>query len=235
MNDCLARCAIVPCFEDWVQVIIDPDLPAIATRVNKQSVMHGDLCVVETPDGRFLARVTLYSPPIVRRPQGFTARLLRRASSEDERRHGDNRSVEDDIQLHVRRRIKELGLELKPLKVRVPLSGRKAVVFFSAEQRVDFRPLLRELGRKFRRRVEMRPLGVRDGARLSGGLGPCGRCLCCSTFMDKFHSVTVRMAKRQRLSLNPTKISGLCGRLMCCLAHEVDLYPEPGKKRKKKQ
>ena len=80
----------------------------------------------------------------------------------------------------------------------------------------------------------MRALGVRDGARLTGGLGPCGRCLCCSTFMVKFHSVTVRMAKRQNLSLNPTKISGLCGRLMCCLAHEVENYPKLQKKKKKK-
>jgi len=78
----------------------------------------------------------------------------------------------------------------------------------------------------------MRSLGVRDGARMCGGLGPCGRCLCCTTFMDRFHSVTVRMAKRQNLSLNPAKISGLCGRLMCCLSHEVDLYPEKGRTRK---
>jgi cell fate regulator YaaT (PSP1 superfamily) len=119
---------------------------------------------------------------------------------------------------------------MRPLKVRLPLTGRKAVVFFTAERRIDFRPLLRELGRRYRRRVEMRPLGVRDGARVTGGLGPGGRCVCCATFMERFHSVTVRMAKRQNLSLNPTKISGLCGRLMCCLAHEVDLYPAPQKR-----
>jgi cell fate regulator YaaT (PSP1 superfamily) len=121
---------------------------------------------------------------------------------------------------------------MRPLKVRLPLVGRKAVIYFTAERRVDFRPLLRELGRRYRRRVEMRPLGVRDGARLTGGIGPCGRCVCCVTFMERFHSVTVRMAKRQNISLNPTKISGLCGRLMCCLAHEVDLYPAATKRRR---
>jgi cell fate regulator YaaT (PSP1 superfamily) len=77
----------------------------------------------------------------------------------------------------------------------------------------------------------MRPLGVRDGAKLVGGLGPCGRGMCCATFMDRFHSVTVRMAKRQNLTLNPSKISGMCGRLMCCLAHEVDQYPAPKQRR----
>ena len=226
MNDCLSRCAIAPSFEDWVQVAIDPELPPVASRANKLELSHGDSCVVEISDGRFLGRVTVFCPPVFKRPRRTNARILRRASSEDERRHHANARLEQDIETHVRRRTRELGLELRPLKVRVPLSGRKAVVFFTAEQRVDFRPLLKELGRMFHRRVEMRPLGVRDGARLSGGLGPCGRTLCCATFMSKFHSVTVRMAKRQNLSLNPTKISGLCGRLMCCLSHEVDQYPE---------
>jgi cell fate regulator YaaT (PSP1 superfamily) len=151
--------------------------------------------------------------------------VVRLATAEDESRHADMAQLARDIEEFLRGRTRELSLELRPLKVRVPLNGRKAIIFLTAEQRVDFRPLLRELGGRFRRRIEMRPFGVRDGARLTGGLGPCGRCLCCATFMEKFHSVTVRMAKRQRLSLNPAKISGLCGRLMCCLAHEVDQYP----------
>jgi cell fate regulator YaaT (PSP1 superfamily) len=161
-------------------------------------------------------------------------RIIRLASAEDLKRSEDTRHIEREIEAYLRRRTTELKLDMRTIKARLPLTGRKAVVYFTAERRLDFRPLLRELGRRYRRRVEMRPLGVRDGARVCGGLGPCGRCLCCATFMDRFHSVTVRMAKRQRLSLNPTKISGLCGRLMCCLAHEVDQYPELGKRQRRK-
>jgi len=149
-----------------------------------------------------------------------------RQAGADEKRHEDTGHLEREIEKYLRRRTRELALDLHPFKVRLPLSGRKAVIYFSAEKRVDYRPLQRDLGKRYRRRIEMRSLGVRDGARMCGGLGPCGRCLCCTTFMDRFHSVTVRMAKRQNLSLNPTKISGLCGRLMCCLSHEVEQYPE---------
>jgi cell fate regulator YaaT (PSP1 superfamily) len=235
MCNCLAGHAVSQRVEDWIRVVVDPELPPLPCRGGDLELRHGDFCVVDTPDGHFLGRITILTTPIVKPPGGFTGRVLRLAGDSDRDRHGFLARLEADIERYLRMRTKELGLELRPLKVRVPLSGRKAMIYFTAEQRVDFRPLLRELGRRFRRRVEMRPLGVRDGARLSGGLGPCGRGLCCSTFMERFHSVTVRMAKRQHLSLNPTKISGLCGRLMCCLAHEVDQYPAPVKKRKQGQ
>jgi cell fate regulator YaaT (PSP1 superfamily) len=199
--------------------------------VGEHDLMHGDRCVVETGDGLFLGHASVFTIPVVREPPGRTSRVVRRATADDEKRHQDLGHLEREIVAYLRRRTRELGLEMRPLKVRLPLTGRKAVVYFSAERRIDFRPLLRELGRRYRRRVEMRPLGVRDGARVIGGVGPCGRCVCCATFMERFHSVTVRMAKRQNLSLNPTKISGLCGRLMCCLAHEVDLYPTQRKDR----
>ena len=104
----------------------------------------------------------------------------------------------------------------------MPLDRDTIVITFAAEERVDFRELLRDLGRRTRRRVELRQIGVRDQAKASGGWGPCGRMLCCSTFMTRFNSVTIRMAKAQKLSLNPTRISGMCGRLMCCLAHEAN-------------
>jgi len=223
---------LVPKVEDWVRVVVDPDLPGVPCRLGDHRLAHGDMWVVEIADGQFVGRATLFTPPIVKVPRGTTGKLLRPATADDLARHGELTELERDIESYLRHRTRDLGIELRPLKVRVPLTGRKAQVFFTAEQRVDFRPLLRELGRRFRRRIEMRALGVRDGARLSGGLGPCGRSLCCSTFMDRFHSVTVRMAKRQNLSLNPTKISGLCSRLMCCLAHEVDQYPAPQRKPK---
>jgi cell fate regulator YaaT (PSP1 superfamily) len=224
-------CPLAPQCGGWVPVLIDPELPALACQVGNHELAHGDGCVVETGDGLFLGRASVYTVPVVREPSGPPSKVVRRATADDEKRHYDLGHLEREIVSYLRRRTRELGLEMRPLKVRLPLTGRKAVVYFTAERRIDFRPLLRELGRRYRRRVEMRPLGVRDGARVTGGLGPCGRCLCCATFMERFHSVTVRMAKRQNLSLNPTKISGLCGRLMCCLAHEVDLYPTQQKNR----
>jgi cell fate regulator YaaT (PSP1 superfamily) len=228
---CLEGCMVAPQLEDWIRVAVDTELPPIPCRAGNLGLRHGDRCVVDTPDGHFLGRITILTTPILKAPRAVMGRVVRLANRADSERHAALESLGRNIEAYLRQRTKELGLDLRPLKVRVPLSGRKAIVFFTAERRVDFRPLLKELGRRFHRRVEMRPLGVRDGARLSGGLGPCGRGLCCATYMERFHSVTVRMAKRQNLSLNPTKISGLCGRLMCCLAYEVDQYEE--KKRPK--
>lgn len=222
----LVPVSVVPVTEDWVPVLVDQNLPPFACRSNSLDLHHGEAIVVETPDGKFLGRVTAFSPPSFKLPRRKNCRVVRRATDDDQKRHVDTGHLEREIEQFLRRRTRELELELHPVKVSLPLSGRKAVIYFSAEKRVDYRPLQRDLGRRFRRRIEMRSLGVRDGARMCGGLGPCGRCLCCTTFMDRFHSVTVRMAKRQNLSLNPSKISGLCGRLMCCLAHEVEQYPD---------
>ncbi len=230
MTSSFAEIQITPRVEDLVSVIIDTDLPAMPCRIGTLEVRHDTHYLVETPDGQFLGRVSLFALPVFRKRPGPVGRVIRLASDEDQKRSEDTHHIEREIEGFLRRRTSELGLDMRGIKARLPLTGRKAVIYFTAERRLDFRPVLRELGRRYRRRVEMRPLGVRDGARICGGLGPCGRCLCCATFMDRFHSVTVRMAKRQRLSLNPTKISGLCGRLMCCLAHEVDQYPETGKR-----
>ncbi len=226
MTSALVQCMVPPRTEDWVPVLVDPDLPPMSCRAGRLELEHGEAIVVDTPDGKFLGKVTVFAPPSFKKPRKTSARIVRRATPADEKRHEDTGHLEREIEQYLRRRTRELGLELHPFKVRLPLSGRKAVIYFSAEKRVDYRPLQRDLGKRYQRRIEMRSLGVRDGARMCGGLGPCGRCLCCTTFMDRFHSVTVRMAKRQNLSLNPTKISGLCGRLMCCLSHEVDQYPE---------
>ena len=226
MTTALVQCTVPPKTEDWVPVLVDPDLPPMPCRAGKLELHHGETIVVDTPDGKFLGKVTVFAPPSFKRPRKTSARIVRRATPADEKRHEDTGHLEREIEQYLRRRTRELALDLHPFKVRLPLSGRKAVIYFSAEKRVDYRPLQRDLGKRYRRRIEMRSLGVRDGARMCGGLGPCGRCLCCTTFMDRFHSVTVRMAKRQNLSLNPTKISGLCGRLMCCLSHEVEQYPE---------
>ena len=216
--------------DDWIRVVVDPDQLPVACRRGDLDVRHGDAVVVETADGLFVGRVTLFAPPVVRTPQSRSGRILRRATEEDLAREQECAAVEEQMEAYLRRRIRDLELEMRPLTVRVPLESSKAVVTFTSEHWVDFRRLVRELARRFHKRVEMRPLGVRDGAKDVGALGPCGRSLCCVTFMNRFHSVTVRMVKRQNLSLNPTKISGMCGRLMCCLAHEVEQYPKRGKR-----
>jgi len=225
MNTCLCEAPITTVEEDWIRVVVDEELEPLPCRKNGLELRHGEEVVVETADGPFLGHVTLMNPPVMRQPKCRSGRILRQATDDDLRAREAARFDEREIARQMQRLARNLKLELKLQKVRVPLSGRKAVVYFSSEQRVDFRRLVRDLGRDSGRRIEMRPMGVRDGAKVVGALGPCGRCLCCVSFMNRFHSVTVRMAKRQNLSLNPAKISGMCGRLMCCLAHEVDNYP----------
>ncbi len=219
--------------EDLVRVVIVPELQPVVCRTGSLIVRHDDEVIVETGDGEFLGRVTRFTAPVVRPPRRRPGRILRFAVAEESRIDQENQEQALEIGRYVRHRAREFNLEIRPIRAQIPLAGDLILVFFTAEQRVDFRPLLRDLGHRYQKRVEMRAMGVRDGARLTGGLGPCGHCLCCATFMSRFHSVTVRMAKRQNLSLNPAKISGMCGRLMCCLAHEVEQYPELQKRKKK--
>ena len=113
---------------------------------------------------------------------------------------------------------------MKLIRAQYMHDGSKVVFYFSADGRVDFRDLVKDLAHRFRTRIEMHQIGVRDGARMLGGIGPCGRELCCSTFLESFAPVSIRMAKSQGLTLNPRKVSGMCGRLMCCLVYEQQLY-----------
>lgn len=121
-------------------------------------------------------------------------------------------------------KIIEHGLEMKLVDVEYTFDRNKIIFYFTAEGRVDFRDLVKDLASVFRTRIELRQIGVRDEAKMLGGIGPCGRMLCCSTFLGDFEPVSIKMAKDQNLSLNPSKISGLCGRLMCCLKYENDEY-----------
>lgn len=123
-------------------------------------------------------------------------------------------------------KIIEHNLEMKLVDVEYTFDRNKIIFYFTAEGRVDFRDLVKDLASVFRTRIELRQIGVRDEAKLLGGIGPCGRMLCCSTFLGDFEPVSIKMAKDQNLSLNPSKISGLCGRLMCCLKYENDEYEE---------
>ncbi len=233
MSSCCAGLQVVPAAQDWIRVAIEEGSPPLPCRKGSLDLRHGDEVVVETADGRFVGRATLLASPVLKEPRSRAGRVVRLATNDDLRARDAARYDETTIGRQLRQRAAELRLEINIQKVRVPISGRKAVVYFTAEKRVDFHRLVREAARQSGRRIEMRSLGVRDGAKIIGALGPCGRCLCCGSFMNRFHSVTVRMAKRQSLSLNPAKISGMCGRLMCCLSHEVENYPAPAKRRSK--
>lgn len=144
--------------------------------------------------------------------------------------------VEDNIQEAQKafeigvEKINEHQLDMKLVDVEYTFDKNKIIFYFTAEGRVDFRNLVKDLAAIFRTRIELRQIGVRDEAKMLGGIGPCGRMLCCSTFLGDFEPVSIKMAKDQNLSLNPSKISGLCGRLMCCLKYENDEYEEAKKK-----
>ena len=152
------------------------------------------------------------------------------ATPDDLERDDANRAVRADAKRTAKRLIREHGLPMKVVGVdyteRRPDIDRLVTIYFSAPQRVDFRELVRDLATSLRARIDLRQLGERDEARVQGGIGPCGRELCCATFLRGFEPVTVRMAKDQDLSVNPLRISGACGRLMCCLKYEHPLYTE---------
>ncbi|MEO5365551.1 MAG: hypothetical protein H7831_04240 [Magnetococcus sp. WYHC-3] len=156
-------------------------------------------------------------------------RVSRVLSDRDLQQRARLREREESARRLCRRLIRDMALPMGFSRVSLNSSGNKATFFFTAENRVDFRELVRTLARELKIRVEMRQVGVRDETRMLGGLGPCGRTLCCAQHLRQFHPVSVRMAKNQELSLNPDSISGVCGRLMCCLAYENDFYLEERK------
>jgi len=172
----------------------------------------------ECVHGNHMVEDTAVMPPL--RP------LVRVATAEDIARAEDNRKKEASAFTLCKERIQKHGLDMKLVDVEYSFEGGKILFFFTADGRVDFRDLVKDLAGVFRTRIELRQIGVRDEARMLGGLGICGRPFCCAGFLDDFQPVSIKMAKTQGLSLNPTKISGTCGRLMCCLKYEQDAYEE---------
>lgn len=156
-------------------------------------------------------------------------KVVRPASAEDIRRYEENIQKEKRAFEICREKINAHGLEMKLVNVEYTFDNSKILFYFTADGRVDFRELVKDLASVFRTRIELRQIGVRDEAKMLGGLGICGRPFCCSQFLDDFQPVSIKMAKEQGLSLNPTKISGSCGRLMCCLKYEQELYEEMSK------
>lgn len=148
--------------------------------------------------------------------------VLREATEEDLAKRIEQREIEEEAFKFCKRTAKDLKLSMRLVKVHHYFDSSKMIFYYTAESRVDFRELVKILARTFKIRIEMRQIGVRDETKICGGLGHCGLMLCCSSYLNEFAPVTVKMAKDQGLTLNPTKISGMCGRLMCCLRYEVE-------------
>jgi cell fate regulator YaaT (PSP1 superfamily) len=188
---------------------------------------EGDEAIVETSKGLEIGDVVQGSHAV--RAAGVVQPLrpvIRPATEEDKRIANQCRQREREAFVICKKRIEAHGLEMKLVDVECSFEGNKILFFFSSDGRVDFRELVKDLAGVFRTRIELRQIGVRDEARMLGGLGICGRPFCCGTFMEEFQPVSTKMAKTQSMSLNPAKISGCCGRLMCCLRYEQPAYEE---------
>lgn len=196
-------------------------------RTNGRLIAKGDHVVVEMENGPDYAVVEKSPMPVFKPCQKTSAKqVLRQANEEDDT--ANERRVKNEFlaKRFCRERAKKLGLEMKISRVDFTLNGRNATFYFTANGRVDFRQLVRELSQRFSTRVRMVQVGARDEAALLGGIGICGRTLCCSSWLKDFKPISIQMAKRQNLSLNPSKISGQCGRLLCCLAYEDTRYQQ---------
>jgi cell fate regulator YaaT (PSP1 superfamily) len=187
----------------------------------------GENVVVESEKGLVLGKVL--SSPRQKEKRFFLKsprKVIRKATPEDLDQFEKNQQFEKEAYQFGLQKIKEKGLNMKLVKTEVLLDRSKVLFYFTSEKRVDFRELVKDLAAEFRMRIEMRQIGVRDEAKMICGIGTCGRELCCAKYMNRFDLVSVKMAKEQNLALNPTKISGICGRLMCCLAYEYPTYME---------
>ncbi|MCR5620118.1 MAG: stage 0 sporulation family protein [Lachnospiraceae bacterium] len=190
-------------------------------------LVKDDYCIVETVKGIEYAQVVSDIRDVDdARITVPLRKVLRKATDADIKQVADNDDKEKNAYRIAQEKILEHGLDMKLTDVEYAFDNSKIVFFFVAEQRVDFRDLVKDLAGIFRTRIELRQIGVRDEARSLGGFGSCGRPLCCSEFLSDFVPVSIKMAKEQNLSLNPTKISGVCGRLMCCLKYEEEAYEE---------
>ena len=189
------------------------------------SIAKGDWVVVETARGIELGEVVVAKHEIAEQSINKPLKnVIRTATQEDIQRHEENRKKEKEAFSVCAEKIKKHKLEMKLVEVEYTFDGSKILFYFTADGRIDFRELVKDLATVFKTRIELRQIGVRDESKTVGSIGICGRSLCCSQFLGEFEPVSIKMAKEQGLSLNPTKISGACGRLMCCLNYEQEAY-----------
>lgn len=190
-------------------------------------IKEGDNVIVETSRGlefgKVVSGVKEVSDDEIIKP---LKEVFRIATPEDIKKQEENKKKEKEALFLCEQKIKEHGLEMSLVDAEYTFDGSKLLFYFTADGRVDFRDLVKDLAVIFRTRIELRQIGVRDESKMIGSVGVCGRDICCSKFLGEFVPVSIKMAKEQGLSLNPTKISGICGRLMCCLKYEQDTYEE---------
>ena len=184
----------------------------------------GDYCVIESPYGEELGQVLRENSAVKRAWEKVRLeRVLRKATEKDLVFFREKLDKEKEAFNFCRKRIEERGMPMKLLRVKFFTNERKVMFFFSAEGRIDFRDLVKDLARKYRMRIEMRQVGIRDEAKMLGGVGVCGRFLCCMYVLKEFKPISSGILKEIEVKINPNKISGLCGRLMCCLSYETSL------------
>ena len=193
----------------------------------KLHVKQGDKVIVETARGVEYGSVVMGPKDV--KDEEITQPLksvIRVATEEDKRNEQKNREKEKEAFDVCLEKIRKHELDMKLINAEYTFDGNKVLFYFTADGRIDFRELVKDLAAVFRTRIELRQIGVRDETKIRGGIGICGRPLCCHTYLSDFAPVSIKMAKEQNLSLNPTKISGVCGRLMCCLTNEEETYEE---------
>lgn len=194
-------------------------------------IKSSDHVIVETARGVEYGRVVLEPREVPDTEVVHPLKeVLRVATPEDDMREEQNRKKEKEAFKICQKKIREHKLEMKLIDAEYTFDNNKVLFYFTADGRIDFRQLVKDLASVFKTRIELRQIGVRDETKILGGIGICGRCLCCHTYLSEFAPVSIKMAKEQNLSLNQTKISGVCGRLMCCLKNEQETYEELNKR-----
>ncbi|MCM8823278.1 MAG: stage 0 sporulation family protein [Candidatus Omnitrophica bacterium] len=200
---------------------------SINTYFVPDDVKVNDYVIIEADRGLDYGEVLEVSS--VNNEPGQINNILRKATEEDFKCINENRKEAEEAMKICGEKIGRHNLKMKLVEAEYSFDKKKIVFYFTAEGRVDFRELVKDLAKEFKVRIEMRQIGVRDETRIFGGVGPCGRKLCCALFLKNFEPVSIKMAKLQRLPLNPSKVSGICGRLMCCLSYEYKNYQELAK------
>jgi cell fate regulator YaaT (PSP1 superfamily) len=210
-----------------VEVAFKGERKAIFKDRNELDIIEGEYVVVEAERGQNLGKASGVGALVkLKRGKGETRGIIRKAQESDLEIHKKNQEKEKAAFKVCREKIKHFKLDMKLVDVEMQFDGSKITFYFTAAQRVDFRELVKELASIYRTRIELRQIGVRDEAKRISGCGVCGRKQCCNAFLTEFEQVTTQMAKDQQIALNPTKISGNCGRLLCCLRYENDMYIE---------
>lgn len=191
---------------------------------------RGDVVIVEVERGSEFGHVVSEAAKVCEgKTENVDGKVLRKATEGDLKQIANNRMKADDALNLCVQKITDRKLDMQVIKAEYSFDSSKIIFFFTAEGRIDFRGLVKDLAKVFRVRIELKQIGVRDKAKIIGGYGVCGRELCCSSYMKDFHQLSIKMAKEQNLPLNPTRISGVCGRIKCCMAYEFAVYKELAK------